>query len=114
MRVARTVFVAFLLVAIVVLTVVLVVQLGKSRQGTEGQTPVVVATSPPAGSIVVEVHSSNTKQDWMEQVAATFNAAGYTIDGKPVVVTLKHVGSGTSMADILDGKDKPVVWSPGS
>jgi Ca-activated chloride channel family protein len=113
MKVARTVFVAFLLVAIVVLAVVLVVQLNKARQDN-GPTTAVAATAPPEGSIVVEVHSSNTKQDWMEQVATAFNAAGYTVDGKPIVVTLKHVGSGTSMTDILDGKDKPVVWSPGS
>ena len=113
MKLARTIFVAFLLVAVGVVVVVVVVQL-TTRRAPASQTPQTIVTQPPAGSIVVEVHSSDTKQDWMNQVVASFNAAGRTLDGKPIVVTVKHVASGSSMTDILDGKVQPVVWSPGS
>ncbi len=73
-----------------------------------GNTPL------PTGSIVVEIQSSNTKQDWMDQIIASFNAESRTVNGKPIVVTVAHVGSGSSMNNILDGKIQPVVWSPGS
>jgi Ca-activated chloride channel family protein len=76
-----------------------------------GETPVATV---PAGAVVIEVHSSDTKQDWMNQAAESFNAEGHTVDGKPISVKVVHVGSGTSMNDILDGKVQPVGWSPGS
>ncbi|MBN1318956.1 MAG: substrate-binding domain-containing protein [Anaerolineales bacterium] len=73
-----------------------------------------INTPIPAGAVVVEIHSSNTKQDWMNEVIETFNASNFTQDGKSIVVTVAHIGSGSSMSDILEGKTKPVVWSPGS
>jgi Ca-activated chloride channel family protein len=80
---------------------------------TTGAVP--PATPLPQGSIVVEFHSSNTKQDWVNQVVESFNAAGKTIsNGQPIVVVAHHVGSGSSMDNILDGKIQPTVWSPGS
>lgn len=113
MRTARIIFVAFLLVSALVLGTVLVIRL-LSPTPQASQAGSVRGTSVPAGSIVVEVHSSDTKQDWMDQEVASFNAAGRTVNGKPIVVTVTHVGSGTSMNDILAGKAKPAVWSPGS
>lgn len=73
-----------------------------------------VSTPLPEDAVVVEIHSSNTKQDWMDQVVASFNNGDFKVDGKPIAVTVAHVGSGSSMNDILEGKIKPVVWSPGS
>jgi Ca-activated chloride channel family protein len=73
-----------------------------------------VGTPLPADAVVVEIHSSNTKADWMDQVVASFNAGDHTVNGKPIAVTVAHVGSGSSMDNILEGKIKPVVWSPGS
>jgi Ca-activated chloride channel family protein len=110
---ARVVFVVIILVAIVIVGAGLLVQtLG--RQSPNDDTPTAVAATLPADAIVVEIHSSNTKEDWMNQVIDSFNAAGHEVNGKPIVVTVFHVGSGSSMDDILAGKIQPVVWSPGS
>jgi Ca-activated chloride channel family protein len=111
---ARVVFVVIILVAIVIVGVGFLLQAldGMSRRRA---TPTVERTTPPpAGAVVVEIHSSNTKEDWMDEVISSFNAGGHEVDGKPVVVTVYHVGSGSSMNDILEGKIQPVVWSPGS
>jgi Ca-activated chloride channel family protein len=113
MKRQQLVFILFIAAAVVTVGIVLAVQ-GMSRDGS-GDGPTVVAGTPlPEGSVVVEIHSSNTKEDWMNQVVASFNAAGYTVNGKPIVATVAHVGSGSSMNNILEGKIKPVVWSPGS
>ncbi len=110
---ARIIFVAIILVAILIVGAGLLAQtLGRLSQDDE--TPSPPAPTLPAGAVVVEIHSSNTKEDWMNQIVAAFNAENHTVEGKPIVVTVFHVGSGTSMTDILDGKIKPVVWSPGS
>jgi Ca-activated chloride channel family protein len=72
-------------------------------------------TPLPRNAVVVEFSSSNTKQDWVNEVVESFNAEGKTVaDGRPIVVVAYHVGSGSSMNDILDGKTQPTVWSPGS
>ncbi len=77
--------------------------------------PSTPATPVPQDAILVEFHSSNTKEDWVNQVVESFNAAGKTIaSGQPIVVNAYHVGSGSSMNDILDGEIQPTVWSPGS
>ena len=103
MKYARIAFVVFLLIAVVVLAVILVVQWAIRGNGEDGATPV-AGTPLPTGAVVVEIHSSNTKQDWMDQVVASFNAAGYTVNDKPIVVTVAHVGSGSSMNNILFDK----------
>jgi Ca-activated chloride channel homolog len=68
----------------------------------------------PAGSVVVDIASSNTKENWMDVVVAQFNAEDHKIDsGETVFVRVTHVTSGGSQQDILNGKIKPIVWSPG-
>jgi Ca-activated chloride channel family protein len=111
MKRAQVVFGFFLLVAIVIVGVYIIIKVVADDGGDESVTS---GTPIPAGSVVVEIHSSNTKEDWMNQVVESFNAANYTVNGKPIVVTVYHVGSGSSMNDILEGKIEPVVWSPGS
>jgi len=107
----RVVFVLIILGALLIVCLAFLLQ-ALSDLGAEDET--VSGTPLPAGAVVVEIHSSNTKQDWMDQVVASFNAGDHTVDGKPIVATVAHVGSGSSMNNILDGKIKPVVWSPGS
>ncbi len=111
----RAVFVLIVMGALFIVTVGLLLQfLGQEDKGDSvGEGPA-ASTPPPAGAVVLEIQSSNTKQDWMNQVVESFNAGGYTVDGKPIVVTVAHVGSGSSMNDILEGEIQPVVWSPGS
>ncbi|MGD9101016.1 MAG: VWA domain-containing protein [Anaerolineae bacterium] len=107
----RVVFVVIILGALSIVCLGFAAQF-LSELGAEDEAD--AGTPLPAGAVVVEIHSSNTKQDWMDQVVASFNAGGHTVNDKPIVVTVAHVGSGSSMNNILDGKIQPVVWSPGS
>jgi Ca-activated chloride channel family protein len=66
--------------------------------------------------VVVQIASSVTKQKWMEEAVRNFYAAGRnkTPKGAKIVVEVRGVRSGGSMWKILDGRLKPVVWSPGA
>jgi Ca-activated chloride channel family protein len=71
-------------------------------------------TEPPAGSVVVDIASSNTKENWMNTIVEQFNAEeNQTSDGDVIFVRVTHVTSGGSQRNILDGKIQPQVWSPG-
>ncbi len=86
-----------------------------SSNNTAVNDPSSAGTPLPQDAIVVEFYSSNTKQEWVDRVAESFNAQGQSIaNGQPIVVIAHHVGSGSSMNNILDGKIQPTVWSPGS
>jgi len=85
--------------------------LGSSQVG--GSVPGSTEAAP-AGSVVVDISSSNTKENWMDAVVAQFNAENHKIgSGETVFVRVTHVTSGGSQQDILNGKIKPTVWSPG-
>ena len=109
----RAVFALIVLGALLIVGAGLLLQV-VNQKSTEDDDSANAGTPLPADAVVVEIHSSNTKQDWMEQVVASFSAGGHTVNGKPIAVTVAHVGSGSSMNDILDGKIEPLVWSPGS
>ncbi|MBN1888958.1 MAG: VWA domain-containing protein [Thermoflexales bacterium] len=104
---------------IIVLVALCIVGLGfawRFMSGVELPTFTTGGTAPPpANAIVVEFHSSNTKQDWVNAVIERFNAEGHkTSGGHVIVVEATHVGSGSSMTSILEGESRPTVWSPGS
>jgi Ca-activated chloride channel family protein len=68
----------------------------------------------PAGSVVVEIASSNTKENWMDELVAQFNAQQQKVSsGETIFVQVRHVTSGGSQSAILDGTLTPTVWSPG-
>jgi Ca-activated chloride channel homolog len=73
-----------------------------------------IAEIAPKDAVVIDIASSNTKENWMNAVAARFNGEDHTISsGEPIFVRVAHVTSGGSQQDILDGKIQPTVWSPG-
>jgi len=109
----RAVFALIILGALLVVLAGLFFQ-ALNRDRKKDDTALSGGTPLPAGAVVVEIQSSNTKQDWMDQVVASFNAGNHTVNGKPIAVTVAHVGSGSSMDEILEGEIEPVVWSPGS
>jgi len=114
---ARLIFVIIILTTTLIVGAGLLIQALNRDDETSGPGTPLAGPTPeplPADAVVVEIHSSNTKEDWMDQVVASFNGEGHTVDGRPIVVTVYHVGSGSSMSDILDGAIQPVVWSPGS
>ncbi len=87
---------------------------GAFRDITGGLTTTDATPAPPAGSVVVDVASSNTKEDWMNTLVEQFNNEEHkTSDGDVIFVRVSHVTSGGSQLDILDGKIQPQVWSPG-
>jgi Ca-activated chloride channel family protein len=86
--------------------------------GTDPGTPTPSGgTQPPAvpeGAVDVYFYSSNTKQNWIEAVTASFNEAEFkTSLGHPIFVRVKHGTSGGSQLDILNGVEQPQAWSPG-
>lgn len=110
----RVVFVVIILMAVFIIFGALFVQLignlvdGGSSAQSEEPTPL------PAGTVLVSVASSNTKQNWMDQIVEQFNAAGFeTSGGDTIVAEVAHITSGGSMNAILDGNLAPVAWSPG-
>lgn len=116
----RIIFVVIVVVALCIVGAMIGVQVignlvenaaTTSGNGEEGNEPQVEV---PAGGVLITVASSNTKEDWMDQVVADFNAAGMkTSSGRPIAVDVSHVTSGGSMDAILNGTSQPVAWSPG-
>ena len=110
-----------LLIAVVVVAAAIagVSLAGGNGGGDEGESDGQAAsTSPPfvrdSDSIEVTLLSSSTKRDWLDQVVTQFNAENQrTAADKTIVVEVEHTRSGSSMNDIIQGKSKPVVWSPG-
>lgn len=86
---------------------------GQSTVGSETDGEETAVNLPPDG-VLVTLASSNTKENWLDQITAEFNTAGMeTSAGNPIVVEVRHVTSGGSMNSILDGSLQPVAWSPG-
>ncbi len=88
--------------------------LGETAISSSDASGDIDTSSLPKDTILVSLASSNTKRVWLDQVVTQFNAEEHTTtDGKPVIVTVKHVTSGGSLNDILDGSIQPIAWSPG-
>ena len=68
--------------------------------------------APEGPAVEILVSSSDGKKKWIADVAKSFHESKAMVAGKPVRVKLLHMKSGESMAKILDGKEKPVIWSP--
>jgi len=85
--------------------------------GTPGEKQITgdpIPEPPLAAPVEVVIANAQTKQRWFEDLAASFQAEGRkTSKGNPIKIISKPVLSGGSMDDILAGKLKPVVWSPG-
>jgi Ca-activated chloride channel homolog len=83
--------------------------------------------SAPAGAIRISIASGGNKEEWIHPAVRSFNDAsprdsGLQHNGKPVFVEFvqetvdgrtQDYRSGTMVADILSGKIKPTIISPG-
>ncbi|MCA9962391.1 MAG: VWA domain-containing protein [Anaerolineales bacterium] len=113
----RIVFAIIILVTLVAIGAIVLVQaINNLNDGNvitdSGDTP--AATAVPEGTVLVTLASSNTKQNWLDQVVDNFNAAGKTTSsGQAIIVEVSHVTSGGSLNAILDGTSQPIAWSPG-
>lgn len=112
---SQLIFVGAIVLAVLIVGAGLLLRSASNSSGSASPGNQPPSTALPAGSVEVSVESSNTKEDWMKIMAEKFNASGARASsGHPIVVTVKHGGSGTAMDDILAGKSKPVVYSPGT
>ena len=72
-------------------------------------------TKPAAPPLELSILYGSEKKSWLEQQITAFNASGATTkDGRVIRVVGKATGSGEAMTGILDGTEKPVVFSPAS
>jgi len=55
------------------------------------------------------------KKTWLDEQIQAFNAECHALgDGRVIHVTGKAIGSGEAMTGILDGSERPIVFSPAS
>jgi Ca-activated chloride channel family protein len=105
-------------VFLAVCAIVLAIALGGSESEPSATSPASSGSGSagnpgPAGpSVEIMISSSDGKKEWMDDVIAAFHATNAAVGGKPVRVKVTHMKSGESMQKILDGKEKPTLWSP--
>lgn len=69
--------------------------------------PSQVAAPPPVPGVEISMLYSTEKKEWIDAAAASFSK-----DHPEIKLTLIGKGSFDSAQAILDGKDKPTLWSP--
>ena len=67
------------------------------------------ALLPP---VEVSVLYSTEKDAWLKEAVARFQAEGHTLDGRPIQVKLKTMGSREIYLAVLNGTEKPDLISP--
>jgi Ca-activated chloride channel family protein len=89
-----------------------------------------VAPPVTAAAINISIANASTKEEWMDQAVAAFNAAAladgsWQVDGRPVRVEVlcetgshekkdcKHYRSGPMVQNTINGTIKPAIISPG-
>ena len=88
--------------------------LASSEQGLLGSGGLNVTTIMRIEPVHLIIASSVTKKKWLDAAAKEFVAQGIqTKSGKPIGIDITGELSGDSMLNLLNGKLKPVVWSPG-
>jgi hypothetical protein len=100
---------------LVAVGLILFLTLGKSKdkskdapaQGSGSAAPLVTQPKPATTDVDVTFEYSTEKKEWLEAAVAQFQQANPNIH-----VKLVGKGSLDSAAAILDGSDKPVLWSP--
>lgn len=91
--------------------VVAIIALGWGCKKTSEEAAPKPPPKPPAAAVKVELSIlyGSEKKTWLEEQITAFNAAEPTIH-----VTGKPAGSGEAMTAILDGTEKPAIFSPAS
>lgn len=85
---------------------------GSGDAATASSTGTAAPGAPAGPAVEIVVSSSDGKKEWIEDVAKAFHDSKAQVAGKPVRVQVIHMKSGESMQKILDGKEKPTLWSP--
>jgi len=69
---------------------------------------------PPPKPIVVSLLYSTEKADWLAEVITRFEATRPELDGRPIELELKKMGSREMYLAVLDGEEQPDLISPAS
>jgi Ca-activated chloride channel family protein len=84
----------------------------RSSDKSDERTAAVAAASR---EVELSILYGSEKKTWLdEQIAAFHKSRGALPNGRPIRVTAKPVGSGEATTAILDGSERPVVYSPAS
>jgi hypothetical protein len=70
---------------------------------------VLAAVLPP---VELSVLYSTEKDAWLKEAVTRFQAEGHTLDGRPIKVKLKSLGSREIYLGVLNGTEKPDLISP--
>src|SRR5215510_12529119 len=109
-RVNWALFILFFLAAIGVLTAALISPPFRAI----AYAPLRELILPPPAPIQVSLLYSTEKDAWLKEVITNFEESHPTVDGHPVQVTLKAMGSREIYLSVLDGSEKPDLISPAS
>jgi len=84
------------------------------RARTNASAPLRDALLPPPEPIVVSVLYSTEKDAWLKDVIATYQSGHPTLNGHPIQIALKQMGSREIYLAVLDGTEQPTLISPAS
>src|SRR5579859_2262380 len=71
--------------------------------------------APPPNAVTISMLYGSEKQAWVDDVTAQFNNEQHKLpSGQVIFVQTTPIGSGDSMNAILNGSNKPTIWSPAS
>ena len=73
------------------------------RARTNASAPLRDALLPPPEPIVVSVLYSTEKDAWLKDVIATYQSGHPTLNGHPIQIALKQMGSREIYLAVLDG-----------
>ncbi|MGD2039236.1 MAG: substrate-binding domain-containing protein [Anaerolineae bacterium] len=69
---------------------------------------------PPPEPVVVSVLYSTEKAEWIAQAVERFEASRPRLEGRPIELELKKMGSREMYLSVLEGEEQPDVISPAS
>jgi hypothetical protein len=72
------------------------------------------AILPPPNPIIVTLLYSTEKEDFLKQVSQDFDKTYSQVNGHPIHIEMKPMGSRELVLAVLDGKEKPTLISPAS
>ncbi len=107
MRLNGFIFVIYVLISVSVLAVTVAVPSARPL----AYAPLRELLLPPPQPITLSVLYSTEKEAWLKQAAAGFDGR---VDGRPIKLALKSMGSREIYLAVLDGKEKPDVIGPAS
>lgn len=67
---------------------------------------------PPPEPVIISVLYSTEKEAWLKESIAHFEQTQPTVNGRPIQLALKQMGSREMYLNVLDGTEKPDVLSP--